>query len=67
MPELIAARAVAGIGGGGFNTLSAVILSEIVPLKERGLWQGYRNLIFAVGLSMGTLGGVMTDGIGWRW
>lgn len=66
MPELIAARALAGIGGGGFNTLSAVILTDIVPAKERALWQGCRNLVFAVGLGVGTLGGVLADGIGWR-
>ncbi|KAK4692537.1 hypothetical protein P7C71_g4692, partial [Lecanoromycetidae sp. Uapishka_2] len=56
MPELIASRALAGIGGGGFNTLSAVLISDIVPLQERGLWQGYRNLVFAVGLGVGALG-----------
>ena len=67
MTELIAARIFAGVGGGGFNTLSTIMLSEAVPLRDRGTWQGYRNLIFALGLGTGVLGGAITDSLGWRW
>lgn len=40
MVILIAARALAGMGGGGLTTLSSVILTDLVPLRNRGLYQG---------------------------
>jgi MFS family permease len=68
MGELIAARAFAGIGGGGMSVCTSVLLSDIVGLRERGTWQGYVNVIYAVGASMGApLGGLLADSVGWRW
>lgn len=70
--ELIAARAVAGIGGGGMTTVVSILLSDIIPLKERGSWQGYLNIVFATGAGVGApLGGLFADMngsiSGWRW
>ncbi|TQS31778.1 hypothetical protein Golomagni_07930, partial [Golovinomyces magnicellulatus] len=68
MLQLCIARAFAGIGGGGMTAVVAILLSDIVPLRERGVWQGYINLIYAVGTSTGApLGGILADSIGWRW
>lgn len=68
MPSLIAARAFAGIGGGGMTTVCSIILSDIIPLRERGTWQGYMNIIYATGAGIGApLGGLLSDSIGWRW
>ncbi|EGN95697.1 hypothetical protein SERLA73DRAFT_113391 [Serpula lacrymans var. lacrymans S7.3] len=68
MNELIAARAIAGIGGGGISTVGSIIMSDVVPLRKRGTWQGLQNIMFAVGSSAGApLGGVLADTIGWRW
>ncbi len=48
--------------------MSTIILSDIVPLRERGTWQAVINLIFATGASAGApLGGIIADSIGWRW
>lgn len=45
-----------------------VILSDLVPLKRRGTFQGYMNIVFATGTSLGApIGGVMADIFGWRW
>lgn len=66
--QLIIARAVAGIGGGGMNAVTSILLSDIVPLRDRGMWQGYLNVIFGAGMATGApLGGLMADSIGWRW
>ncbi|WYZ40553.1 hypothetical protein EsH8_IV_000894 [Colletotrichum jinshuiense] len=66
--QLCVARAVAGIGGGGMNSVVTILMSDIVPLRDRGVWQGYLNIIFAAGTSTGApLGGLLADSIGWRW
>ena len=67
MSQLIVARVIVGLGGGGFTTLSVIILSDLVPLRQRGTWQAWRNLMYAVGLGVGSMGGVVTDRLGWRW
>jgi MFS family permease len=68
MSQLIAARAFSGIGGAGMFTVLAIIFSDIVPLQERGVWQGYANVVFAAGSGTGApLGGLLADTIGWRW
>ncbi|KZZ96236.1 Major Facilitator Superfamily protein [Ascosphaera apis ARSEF 7405] len=66
--QLIAARMFQGIGGGGMTTVVVIILSDIVPLRDRGVWQGVINIIYACGSSTGApLGGLLADYIGWRW
>ncbi|THW45767.1 MFS general substrate transporter [Aureobasidium pullulans] len=68
MNQLIAARAFAGIGGGGMTTVVSILMSDAVPLRERGKWQGYVNIIYATGAGTGApLGGILADSIGWRW
>ncbi|GME28546.1 putative mfs multidrug transporter protein [Neofusicoccum parvum] len=68
MNELIAARAFAGIGGGGMTTVVSIMMSDIVTLRERGKWQGYINIVFATGAGTGApLGGILADQVGWRW
>ncbi|KAI9680376.1 MAG: hypothetical protein M1829_001262 [Trizodia sp. TS-e1964] len=68
MGQLIAARAFSGIGGSGLTTVVTILFSDIVPLRERGTWQGYINLIFACGAAAGApLGGLLADSIGWKW
>ncbi|KAF3387477.1 Vacuolar membrane amino acid uptake transporter fnx2 [Penicillium rolfsii] len=66
--ELIAARVFQGIGGGGMTTVVSILMSDIVPLRDRGLWQGVINIIYATGSGTGApLGGILADYIGWRW
>ncbi|KAF8209487.1 member of the major facilitator superfamily [Mycena galopus ATCC 62051] len=68
LPELIFARGLAGIGGGGMSTVASIIMSDIVPLRSRGTWQGVLNIIYASGSASGApLGGFLADTIGWRW
>ncbi|KAJ7176127.1 MFS general substrate transporter [Mycena crocata] len=67
MSQLIACRALAGVGGAGLTVVSSVIVSDSVPLKSRGLYQGFTNLLFGLGGAIGgPLGGWLGDTIGWR-
>jgi len=66
--QLIAARVFQGIGGGGMTTVVSIMFSDIIPLKDRGLWQGIINIIYATGAGSGApLGGILADYVGWRW
>ncbi|KAL1723556.1 major facilitator superfamily-domain-containing protein [Schizophyllum commune] len=61
MNTLLAARAVAGMGGGG------VTVTDLIPLKQRGLYQGMANILFGMGAGLGgPLGGWINDNLGWR-
>lgn len=67
MNELLIARAVAGIGGGGLSTITSVIMSSLVPLRSRGIYQGLTNIMFGLGGATGApLGGILLDIVGWR-
>jgi MFS family permease len=45
-----------------------IVISDVVPLRSRGTWQGILNIIFTVGTATGaSLGGYFADTIGWRW
>jgi len=67
MESLIAARAIAGMGGGGVMTVSSVAVTDLIPLKQRGLYQGMANILFGLGAGLGgPLGGWLNDTFGWR-
>jgi EmrB/QacA subfamily drug resistance transporter len=65
---LIACRVLQGLGVGGLTALVQVILSDLVSPRERGRYAGYLGAVFGLGTVAGPLlGGVITDGLGWRW
>jgi len=67
MDALIAARALAGMGGGGVMTVSSIAITDLIPLRQRGLYQGMTNILFGLGAGLGgPLGGWMNDSFGWR-
>ncbi|ORY82129.1 putative MFS multidrug transporter [Protomyces lactucae-debilis] len=67
--SLVLSRLVAGIGGGGLNVVSVIILSDLVPVRRRGIFQGLMNIIFGSGSALGApIGGLIADSAaGWRW
>ncbi|TXT08079.1 uncharacterized protein COLE_05003 [Cutaneotrichosporon oleaginosum] len=67
MLTLILARVVAGIGGAGLTSVGSILLSDLVDLRHRGLYQGLANMVFALGASLGgPVGGWAADQFGWR-
>ena len=65
--ELIGARALQGLGGGGLMTLAQALISEHVPPRERGRYQGYFAAVFAMSSTLGPLlGGYLTEHLSWR-
>ncbi|KAI4269336.1 MAG: hypothetical protein LQ337_007344 [Flavoplaca oasis] len=64
---IILGRVVAGLGGGGLNVIPLFITNDLVPLRRRGVWQGFNNICFGVGSGLGGFyGGWLNDTIGWR-
>jgi EmrB/QacA subfamily drug resistance transporter len=68
MTELIAFRAVQGLGAGGLMSVALATIGDVIPPRERGRYQGYFAAVFGVASVAGPLlGGWLTDGPGWRW
>ena len=68
MPELIAFRAVQGLGAGGLITVSIAVVGDVIPPRERGRYQGIFGAVFGVSTIIGPLlGGFFVDNLSWRW
>jgi EmrB/QacA subfamily drug resistance transporter len=68
MGELIAFRAVQGLGAGGLMVGVMAVLADIVPPRERGKYQGVMMAVMPIAMIGGPLvGGFITDNLNWRW
>jgi EmrB/QacA subfamily drug resistance transporter len=68
MTELIAFRALQGLGAGGLMVVTLAVVADIIPPRERGRYQGYFGAVFGLSTVIGPLlGGFFVDNLSWRW
>src|SRR5919206_2484197 len=68
MGQLIAFRGIQGLGAGGLMVGAMAIIGDLVPLRERGRYQGLMAAVMPVAFIGGPLlGGLLTDHLSWRW
>ena len=68
MPQLIIARVLQGLGGGGLMMLSHALIGELVAPVERVRFQGYFATMFAIASIGGpVVGGIVVSHVSWRW
>ena len=68
MTELIAFRAVQGLGGGGLMVGAQTIIGDVVSPRDRGRYMGLFGAMFAVATVIGPLiGGLCVTYLSWRW
>ena len=68
MTQLVLARGIQGVGGGGLFSMAFVILGDVVAPRERGRYVGIFTSTFTVASVIGPLlGGFFVDQLTWRW
>jgi EmrB/QacA subfamily drug resistance transporter len=68
MGELIAFRALQGIGAGGLIVTTMAVVGDIIPPRDRGKYQGLFGAVFGVATVLGPLlGGFFVDNLSWNW
>lgn len=66
--QLIIGRFITGLGGSGMTCLGTITMSDLIPLRDRGFYQGLANIFFGLGAaSGGFIGGFVADWIGWKY
>jgi EmrB/QacA subfamily drug resistance transporter len=68
MTQVIAARAIQGLGAGALIPLAMAVIGDLVPPSDRGRWQGLTGAVFGLASVLGPFsGGWIADHADWRW
>jgi EmrB/QacA subfamily drug resistance transporter len=68
MLQLIGARVLQGVGGGGLRSVSQAAIADAIPPRDRGRYQGYFSSVMAISNVLGpVLGGFFADYLTWHW
>src|SRR5215468_9992161 len=68
MGQLIAFRALQGLGGGGLIVTTMAVVGDIIPPRDRGRYQGLFGAVFGISTVIGPLlGGYFVEHLSWRW
>ena len=66
--QMLVGRSVQGSGGGGIIALTEILITDMVPLRERGNYFALISIVWAIGSVGGPLiGGALAQGGAWRW
>ena len=66
MTMFLACRAITGIGSGGIFSLSNIIISDLVSIRDRRKFQGFISAVFAASALVGpVVGGAFVDRVSW--
>jgi EmrB/QacA subfamily drug resistance transporter len=66
--QLVLARGLQGVGGGGLIVTAMALVGDLVPPRERGRYQGVFGGVFGIATIVGPpLGGFLVDHLSWRW
>ncbi|KAI5801600.1 major facilitator superfamily domain-containing protein [Peziza echinospora] len=66
--NILIGRAIQGVGGGGLTAITEIIVTDMVPLRQRGAYLGLLSTVWAVGSVSGPIiGGGFAQGASWRW
>lgn len=67
VPAMLAGRTIQGIGGGGITSVNLIILSDLVPLRQRGRYLGLIQVPFGLGTNIAPVIGAALVETDWRW
>ncbi|KAK8043239.1 MFS general substrate transporter [Apiospora phragmitis] len=68
MTDMIAGRAVQGVGASGMGTMVNTIICDTFSMRDRGLYLAVTSIVWAVGSAVGpVIGGIFTTKLDWRW
>ncbi|KAF2118570.1 major facilitator superfamily domain-containing protein [Lophiotrema nucula] len=65
---ILIGRSIQGVGGGGIIALTEIVITDMVPLRERGVWFSLISAMWSIGTVAGPLlGGGFAQSVSWRW